>query len=203
MATQTQGLPLSPVRKSSRPTRRVLYAFVTRANHARSIHFFLRPAPTSGTLFSFRFSVSHTCFSKQRRTAQPLSGPPPTSLHETDRRLHKANVYKGVAVNGPNKTQFFALTALFSNSGLLSGGFVPASLPVFVPCSWLERPSAKRTSAESFDDPLPRHPHGSHPRGPALIHSRMCSIAPYSINFLLRGNAPALSAKSAAWDESG
>jgi hypothetical protein len=33
------------------------------------------------------------------------------------------------------------------------------------------KPSAGKTSAESFDDFSPRHPRGCHPRGPALFVS--------------------------------
>ena len=48
-------------------------------------------------------------------------------------------------------------------------GSVTVSLPIFAPlCGWYSPWSAGETSAEIFDDSSPRHPHGCHPRGPAL-----------------------------------
>src|SRR5699024_10206359 len=53
--------------------------------------------------------------------------------------------------------------------GLLLKGSVTVLLPLFALLCRLVKPSAGKTSAEWFDDPSPRHPHGCHPRGPALF----------------------------------
>ena len=53
--------------------------------------------------------------------------------------------------------------------GLLSGRSVTVLLPLFtLPFTAGKPQSTGRTSAESFDDSSPRHPHGCHPCGPAL-----------------------------------
>ena len=50
----------------------------------------------------------------------------------------------------------------FSAAGISPGSFCPVS--------------TGGTPAETFDDPSPRHPHGCHPRGPALFRQLKWSI---------------------------